>query len=184
MHSTIAFLAETVPDGRVFALDTQTLIGIGIQLLNGIILAVALAYILYKPVKRFMQNRAEGIQKQINESDATMAKANELIAEYNSKIKNVDIEHQKIREAARLEANGEKAVILEEARKEAERIKKRSLERIEAERKRSKIETRVYIIELATLMAEKYVAHSIDEKEQGKLFDEALAQLEETQWRK
>lgn len=184
MHRMLAFIAETVPEGRVFALDTQTLINIAIQLLNGIILAVALSLILYKPVKRFMQNRTENIQKQINDSDATMAKANELIAEYTSKIKNVDKERLRVIEAARVEANEEKAIILEEARKEAERIKKRSLERIEAERKRSRIETRVYIVELATLLAEKYIAHSIDEKEQDKLFNEALAQLEETQWRK
>lgn len=44
---------QVVPDGRVFGLDAQTLISIGIQLFNAIILALALGFILYNPVKEF-----------------------------------------------------------------------------------------------------------------------------------
>jgi F-type H+-transporting ATPase subunit b len=63
---------QTLPAGRVFGLDTQTLISIGIQLLNAIILALALTFILYKPVKRFLQKRTEMIQKKIDDSEAAM----------------------------------------------------------------------------------------------------------------
>jgi len=184
LHSTIVFLTQAVPEGRVFALDTQTLIGTGIQLLNGIILAVALNFILYKPVKRFMQNRTEKIQNKIDDSDATMTKANRLIEEYESKKENIDKERLQVLEAARLEAVDEKQVILEEARKEAARLKKRSLDSIEADKKRFKIDTRLYIIELSTLMAEKYITHNIGNEDQDKLFDDALAQLEDKKWRK
>ena len=55
-----------MPEERLFGLDSQTLIQIGIQLLNGIILAVALGYILYKPVKEFLHKRSEGIQNKID----------------------------------------------------------------------------------------------------------------------
>ena len=63
MSSKIILLAQAVPEGRVFGLDSQTLISIGIQLFNGSILAVALAFILYNPVKDFMEKRREKIQK-------------------------------------------------------------------------------------------------------------------------
>lgn len=181
MHGMM-FLAQTVPEGRVFGLDSQTLISISIQLFNAIILAVALGYILYKPVKEFMQRRTEKIQTEIEKADATMAKANELIARYDTKLKNIDKERMEILEAARLKAADESKIILKEAKQEAYEIKKRSLESISEEKKRLKEETRLHIIELASFMAQKYITLNIDDETQDKLFEEAIAQLEDAQW--
>ncbi|PWJ47176.1 ATP synthase F0 subunit B [Faecalicatena contorta] len=182
MHSQIVFLAQTVPSGRVFGLDLQTLISIGIQLVNGIILAAALGFILYKPVKEFMRKRTEGIQSKIEDTDATMVKAQELIAEYDIKIKDIDKERIKILEAARLKAADEGKLILEEAKKEASEIKKRSMDSVLADKKRLQEETRLYIIEMASFMAEKYITQKIDNETQDKVFEEALAQMEIAQW--
>ena len=182
MQSMIIFLCLSVPEGRLFALDGQALISMGIQLLNGIILAVALGYILYKPIKKFMDNRTHKIQNKIEHSDSTMARANELIAEYESKIKNIDKEYERVLQEARIKAADERKIILADAHKEADRIKKRSIDGIEAEKERIRLETRPYIIELSTLMAENYIAQTIEKDEQEKIFDDALAQLEEAQW--
>lgn len=178
------FLSQTVPEGHVFALDKQMLIGTGIQFLNGVILTVVLALILYKPVKEFMEKRTDKIQGDIDKSELTMEKANELIAEYEYKIENIDKEYEKVLQEARVEAADARKVILEEAHKEANRIKKRSEGIIESERERMKLETRPYIIELATLMAESYIADNIEKEEQEKIFNEALAKLEEAQWQR
>jgi len=182
LENMFVSLTQSVPQGRVFALDQQTLISAGIEVLNGIILAIALGYILYKPVKRFMQKRTDRIQRKIEDSDSTMIKAKELIAEYEFKIKNIDKEYERVLQEARIKASDERKLIIEEANKEAERIKKRSEGIVEAEKERIKLETRPYIIELATLMAENYIARNIENEEKEKLFDDALAELEETQW--
>jgi actin-like ATPase involved in cell morphogenesis len=113
---------QVVPDGRVFGLDAQTLISIGIQLFNAIILALALGFILYNPVKDFLRKRSEKIQKQIDDSDAAMMKAKELIAEYEAKIKDIDKERLEILEAARLKASEESKKILQEAKGEEDEI--------------------------------------------------------------
>jgi F-type H+-transporting ATPase subunit b len=182
LYNKIIFLAESVPKGRVFAIDTQTLISIGIQLLNGIILAVALGFILYKPLKNFMQKRTERIQSQIDDTDAKMAEAKELMAEYNRKIDDISKERIEILEDARLKADNERKIILEEARQEADEIKKRSLESVLADEKHLLEETRLTIIELASLMAEKYIAQTIDQETQNKIFNETLAQMEGAKW--
>lgn len=182
MHSMIVLLAQNVPEGRVFGLDMQTIVSIGIQLFNGIILAVILSYILYKPVKEFMRKRTEKIQGKINDADSTMAKANELITEYDQKIKDINKERIEILEAARLEAADESKIILAEARKEAQAVKERSLESVSKERKRLQEESRLYIIELASLMAKEYISENIDDSAQEKIFEETLARLEDTQW--
>lgn len=182
MHSMIVFLAQAVPEGRVFGLDMQTIISIGIQLFNGIILSAALSFILYKPVKEFMRKRTDRIQSSMDNAETTMAKANELITEYDTKIKEIDQERIEILETARLKALDEAKIILEEARVEAQKIKKRSLDGIAEDKKRLKEETRLHIIELASLMAEKYVRQNIDDETQERLFEESIGQLEDAQW--
>jgi F-type H+-transporting ATPase subunit b len=182
LHSIIVFLAQAVPEGRVFGLDLQTLISIGIQLLNGIILAVALSFILYTPVKEFMRKRSERIRSEMDDAEATMLKANELIAEYERKLREIDRERMEIIEAARLKAADESKIILEEAKREADEIKKRSLDSVAQDKKRLKEELRLYIIELAFLIANKYVTHNIDDETQDKLIEEAIAQLEDARW--
>jgi F-type H+-transporting ATPase subunit b len=182
VQSQILFLTQAVPEGRVFGLDAQTLISIGIQLFNAIILAAALSFILYKPVKEFLQKRTERIQRKIDDAEETMAKANELIAEYDAKIKDIDKERMEILEVARLEAADERKKILEEAKQEAFEIKRRLMESISEDKKRLKEETRLHIIEIASLMAQKYIAQNIDDETQNKLFEEALAELEDAQW--
>lgn len=182
MHSYMVVIAQTVPEGRLFGIDSQTLISIGIQLLNGIILAIALGVLLYKPVKEFMAKRSDRIQSKIDESDANMEKANELIAVYKDKLKEIEKERLEILEAAQLMAKEEAKQILEEAKREASENKKRTLDSIDAEKKRLKEETRLYIIELAALMAEQYITQSIDQETQDKIFHEALAQMEGAKW--
>lgn len=178
----LIFLAQAVPDGRVFGLDSQTLIQIGIQLLNAILLAAALGYLLYNPVKEFMQKRTNRIQKQMDDAEAAKARAEELIAEYKQKLSEIDREREEILEAARLRASEERKAIIAEAKQEALEQKQRVSESIAAQKERLKEEARLYIIEAASLMAEKYIAQTIDDQIQDKLFAEALAQLEEAQW--
>jgi F-type H+-transporting ATPase subunit b len=184
LHGIIIRLAQAGADERVFALDQQTLIQIGIQILNGIILAVALGLILYNPVRKYMANRTNSIQTKIDNSETMMTKAQELIAEYEFKLANIDKEYEKVLEDGRMKAAAEEKIIIEEARQEAERIKKDALESGSIERERVRLETRPYIIELATLMAEKYLTDSIDKEAQEKLYDEVLSELEDARWRR
>lgn len=182
MLNSLVLLTKAVPESRLFALDSQTLISIGIQLLNAIILAVALTLILYKPVKNFMRKRSQGFQNKIDETEAAKAKAEELIAEYGTKIKNIDEERLEILDAAREKAAEESAAALEEARRESDELKKRTAENLSAERRRLKEEARLYIIELASLMAEKYISASMDDETQSRIFDRSLAELEKSPW--
>lgn len=182
MQSELMLLAQVLPEGRVFGLDSQTVMDIGIQLFNGIFLAVVLRLILYKPVKEFMRKRSEGIQQKMNEADATMVKAQELISQYELKIKEIEKERTEILEIARLKSIDEGKLILEDARREASEIKKRSSDSVLADKKRLKEETRFHIIELASLIAEKYITLNMDHETQDTIFEETLAQMEATPW--
>lgn len=182
MMEFLILSTQAMPEGRVFGIDSQTLIQIGFQLFNGIVLAVALTYLLYKPVKGFMQKRTEEIQGSIENAGTTMTKANSLIAEYESKIKEIEKERVEILEAARIEAAEERKQILQEAKQEADDMKQRSLDVVSKDKKRLAEESRLHIIELSSLIAEKYVAKNMDDEKQSKYLEDMIAQLEETSW--
>jgi F-type H+-transporting ATPase subunit b len=179
----VLLAAQSVPEGRVFGLDFQTLTDIGIQLLNGIILAAVLTALLYNPVKEFLQERSERIQGQIDDSEETMEEAQSLISEYDNKIESIEEERVSVLEDARKQAEKEGHRIKKEAESEADRSIQRAKEGIEADRKRLQDESRTYIIEAATLISEKYVAENMDQEDQEQAFDRALSELEESTWR-
>ncbi len=174
--------AQSVPEGRVFGLNIQTLTDIGLQLLNGIILAAALTVILYNPVKEFLQERSNRIQGQIDESEETMEEAESLIEEYDNKIESIEAERVFVLKEARNQAEKEGSEIKKEAEIEANRALERAKEGIEADKKRLQDESRTYIIEAATLISERYVAENMSEEDQDKAFGKALSELEESTW--
>lgn len=182
MNNFFILSTQVVPEGRVFGLDLQTVISAGLQLFNGIVLAIALTYILYKPVKKFMEERSNRIQGNIEEAEVTMEKATNLIAEYETKIKEIDKERVEILEATRLEAAEESKKILAEAKVKADELKERSLEAVTADKKRLAEESRLHIIELSSLIAERYVAKNMDDPAQNKYLEDMLAELGETSW--
>lgn len=182
MNKLIILSTQAVPEGRVFGLDAQTLIQIGFQLFNGIVLAAVLTYLLYKPVKEFMEKRSDRIQNSRDEAEETMAKATALIAEYETKITEIEKERTEILEAARVEANDQRKVILKEAVQEADKLKQQSLAKIAGDKERLKEESRLHIIELSSVIAGKYLAENLDDKAQADYFEDMIAQLEESTW--
>lgn len=174
--------AQTVPEGRVFGFDIQTVFQVGIQVLNGVILAVALTYILYKPVKAFLQNRSEGIQNEISTAEATQQRADALIKEYEAKIAEIELERQEIVANAERQADVSARDILEEARKEADAIKQRELESVREEEKRMYEEVRLHVIDLSAVIAERYLAQELDDASREQYSAKVIAQLEETGW--
>ncbi|MEA4969989.1 MAG: ATP synthase F0 subunit B [Candidatus Pelethousia sp.] len=175
-------LNSTVPEGRLFALDQQTLISAVVLLFNFCILAAILGLILYKPVQKYMLKRTERISRQIEDAQNKMARAEELEAEYEAKLTEIAAERAAALESARMEAAERGRQVLDEARNEAAIIKQRAEESILVEKERLKKETWQYIVEISSMMTEKLVHKTIDSEVHDKLFAEAMAELEETPW--
>ena len=182
MNAYTAVFLAAVPDGRVFGLDQQTLISAGIQLFNAALLAVALAYILYKPVRNFLNKRAERISGQMRRADDDMAKAAELKAQYEKKLAEIELERAEILESAHQLAAEKSRLLLAEAQKEAAASKERAGLDIIFEREQADEELRQQIIEIASLIAEKFLARAIDPAAHDRLIAETIAELEDTAW--
>jgi F-type H+-transporting ATPase subunit b len=168
--------------GRLFDLDGQTAISIGLQLMNVSVLAVLLTVILYSPVREFMAKRSAKIANQLREADENKTAALELRDEYEKRLANIEAEKSEILAAVRADANANANRIIDEASKEAATVRERAKNDAQAEMDSVKEEVRLHIIEVSTVLASKFVQNAIDAATQERLFNEALSELGRATW--
>lgn len=169
-------------DGYVIMLDQQTLIQIAIQLVNTCILCFALSKLLYKPVTKFLNARKERVANQIDTAQNRLNEAEALKAEYEEKLKNIEVEKNTILEKARVQAKANSQQIVAEAKAEAENIHTRAMTDIKREEEKAKDEIKKQIIEVSSLVSGKFIAAKMTEEEQNKLVDDTISDLEGVKW--
>jgi F-type H+-transporting ATPase subunit b len=169
--------------GSLLHFDKRFLIETGIQVFNIIVLTIALICILYAPVRQFLRNRTERIQNDIVAAKSEYQTAQDLKEEYHNKLAEIDKEREEILNKARKKAIERSDQILTAAKKEADTIYHNAMAEIAAERINSEADTKRQLIELSTLIAERFIEVSIDTQTQEKFVDEALAGWEEDLWR-
>ena len=94
----------------------------------------------------------------------------------------MDKEAEQILSEARQKALKNEAKIIDEAKAEAARIIQRANEEALLEKKRAADEVKQEMILIASLMAQKAVAASIDTKIQNKLVEETLKEMGDSTW--
>ena len=171
-----------VPEGRVFGLDAQTFWQIVIQLFNALVLAALLFFILYKPVRNFMQKRADKVKAQMERAKADMASADALKEQYEENLAGIEGERVEILDAAQRFAAQKSKGIVDESKNEAEAFKKQARLDIQHEQEQVQDALKHHVIELSAAMASKIVAHVVDPEIQDRLFEEALSELEDAPW--
>lgn len=179
-RANVALLAEN--DGRVFGLDWQLLFDILIQGLAVFLLFIFLSYILIDPVRKVLEERREKIKNDVESAASDRAEAAKLKAEYDAKIKKADDEAGEILSAARRKAVKNEENIIADANAEAARIISRANQEAELEKSKVKDEVKQEIINVATVMAGKFVVGSMDDSKQAALIDETLKEMGDDTW--
>lgn len=90
--------------------------------LNLVILVGGLYALLFKPVKKFMDQRTENYQKMKADAENAQAQAESLKAELSERMKQADAEAQTYRQEAMARAEKEAGAVLDSARSQAEKI--------------------------------------------------------------
>lgn len=153
-----------------------------IQLLALFLIIFVLAKLLFKPVSDFLEKRQAGIAANLNDAKAAKQDAATLKAEYETKIKDIEKEAGEILKAARAKALVREEQIIEAAKTEAEEIKLKAMNDIKLEQERVRAEMKAEMIEVATLMAGKFVASAMDEAKQNELITEIIGEMGDVQW--
>ena len=166
----------------IFGLDPQLLVDSAITILAMFFVFLLLSYLLFNPARNLMEKRQEGIREQMETAAREKQDAIQIKAEYDEKIKNVQKETDEILSEARKKALKKESVMLEEAREEAAQIVARANREVELEKSKVKDEMKQEIINVATAMAGKIVASSLDESKQSQLLADTLEEMGDETW--
>ena len=167
---------------RLFNIDAQLLFDTVVMACSMLVLFTAMSYLFFNPVRDMLEKRK---QRVADEQETAKKEREEAIVykeEYEQKLKEADKEAQVILSEARKKATKNEEKIVAEAKEEAARIVDRARNEIELEKKRALDDMKQELISIATMMAGKAVAASVDVNIQDSLIDETLKEMGEQTW--
>ncbi len=167
---------------RLFNLDAQLLMDTVLLMIAMLVMFTFLSYLLFNPAREFLKKRQEKIKNDIDTAQADKDQARLLKEDYEARIKNINKEADEILSQARQKALQNAEKIKEEANEEAARIIARANAQIELDRKKAADDMKKEMISIASLMAGKAVAASIDTKVQDSLLEETLKEIGDDTW--
>lgn len=168
--------------GRIFGLDLQTLLDAIFMMINLFILFWAMSYNLYVPVKTYMEKRTEKIKNDLDVASQEKKEAIALKRDYEEKLKDIKKEADLILSQARKTALAREEEIIQEAKTEANRLLERASVEIEREKEKAKDDVKHEMVTMATLLAEKFVALSMNEEKQEQIVQQTLNEMGDSTW--
>jgi F-type H+-transporting ATPase subunit b len=136
-----------------------------ITIVNIVILCVILRAILFKPVTKFMADRAKKIQSAIDQAEKDRAQARKLLAEYEGKLKDADASAEEIVRAARENAEREAARIIAGGKAAAEALTAAARRQLEAEQQAALAKFRAEAALLVMAASSKLLARELNSED-------------------
>jgi len=146
-------------------------------MINLVVLYFILRKVLFKPVTEFMENRANSIRQQLEESKENNQKALQLKENYENLMDLIYTEAEKIKKEAEKEALERYDEIIKQAKADAELLKAKAREEIERERIEMMKNMKNEIINLALDAASKVIEANMDTEANRKLVDDAVSKV-------
>jgi F-type H+-transporting ATPase subunit b len=148
-----------------------------IQAVNFIILILLLSRFLYGPLKQFMAQRAEGIEKSLTEARLAREAAAKAQEEHRAQIVSTQREAAALREQAQREVEEERQRLLRVSREESQRLLEEARATIEAEAKRARAGLREEVASLTVAAAERLLGRSMTGEDQKRLAEQYVREL-------
>lgn len=167
---------------RLFNLDAQLLADAALLMIAMLVMFTFLSYLLFNPARDLLKKRQDKIKNDIDSAQADKEQARKLKEDYESRIKNIEKEADEILGKARQTALQNAEDIKAQANEEAARIIARAQSQVELDRKKAADDMKKEMISIASLMAGKVVAASIDTKIQDSLVEETLKEIGDDTW--
>lgn len=133
-----------------------------LHLLNFAILALGLYLLLYKPVKKFMDQRTAYYRDMDAEAKEKLDQAAAMEEEYRARISSAESEIMQMKANAAKETEAAAGLRMQEAKAQAEKILTDARANAEAERGKIIAGAQTEIMELASSAAEKLVQDSLE----------------------
>ncbi len=144
--------------------------------------AFALVYLIiarfaFPKINELLEERAASIQGKMQEADQQLEQAQQRRSEYEQRLSEADREAQRIVDEARDNAENVRREIIARAESEAEQVVQRAQNEAANERDRTVQALRSEVSRLAVQLAEKIVQREIDERAHQDLIDRYIDRL-------
>ena len=166
----------------IFGLDPQLLVDAVITMIAMFALFLLLSYLLFNPARDMLQKRQDFIKEQLETAAKEKEDAIQFKSEYDAKLKAAGKEAEEILSESRKKALKKENAIINEAKEESARILERASREAELEKSKVKDDVKQEIISVASIMAGKIVASSLDDKKQSQLIADTLKEMGDETW--
>jgi len=150
-----------------------------ITIINIAILFFILRALLFKPVTKFMAERAGRVQDSIEQAQRDKDEAKRLLDEYKDKLKKAEDEAREILKTAHENAERQAQLIIAEGKRDAQDTVNSALKQIETERQAAlakfKLEAAALVIAVSAKLAAKDFSNDDNRRYVNMLLDELTA---------
>ena len=137
--------------------------------INIILLFVIVKMLVFKPVKKFLENRAQKTADTMKNAEEVQKSAEALKAEYDNLLKNSRDEVKNIIKDGEIKAAEKSEAIIENANRQAEEILAEARKKIEEERREAQEEIKKEIVVTAIKISEKILEREINDADVRKV---------------
>ncbi len=160
-------------------MDAELLKQVLIQGVTFLIYFVVIKKFFYDKINGIIKKRKEMIDSSMSEAKAANEKAQQLEAQYNDRISDIENERVAVMKKAAEDAQAVKNRIIEEAHSQAGDMIAGARREIAAEQVRAEEEFKDSIVDLTIDAAEKVVGKSLDKKEHLELINNSISMFRE-----
>jgi F-type H+-transporting ATPase subunit b len=154
---------------------------VGLMIWTLLLFGISL-YILWKlafpRISEALDRRQHAIEESIDHADQVRKQADELLAEYQQRLRDAREQAEQIVERSRKTAEAREREVQAEAQERREQMMEQTRKDIEAETRRAIQEIRHEVADLTVLATEKITRKVLDEDDQRRLVEDALADLD------
>ena len=149
------------------------------QILNLLLLMVLFKKYLFKPVMEILEKRQAEIEGHYQEAQQAETDAKAMKADYESKMAGARQEADRVIKTATESANAMSASIVEDARTQADQLKRRAQIEIDLERRRAFDEVKGELSGIALDIASQVIEREVNEKDHEAFIDEFIKNVGE-----
>ncbi len=148
------------------------------KIINFALLAMALGYVLRKPMKEFFSQRSSDIVKALEEGRAALKESQSKLAVVEEKLRHLDEVIAAFKATSEQEMQQERQRLREETAREAEKILETARARTDTAIRAAKLELKVYTAQEALRLAEQMIRARLDEPARARLVSQFIATLD------
>jgi len=147
-------------------------------LVTFVIVLIVLRKYAYGPLQQVIDERRKAISADLDAAETARTEAQDALAEYRQQLAEARKEATKIVEDARRVGDERRTAAVAELEAEKARLMRQTQEEIQAETRQALNAIKQQVADLAVAATEKVVRARLDEAEQRRLIDEALADVD------